>query len=113
MTLRSAKHWVFDMDGTLTLAVHDFEAIKRALDIPLEDDILGHLAALSAATTINVAPNRVSGRVVKTVTGSVRPSISNATSAPCERPIQLRCIDKTFDGQFPSRVSRSSRRRSA
>jgi HAD superfamily hydrolase (TIGR01509 family) len=46
VTLRSAKHWVFDMDGTLTLAVHDFEAIKRALDIPLEDDILGHLAAL-------------------------------------------------------------------
>lgn len=49
MTLRSAKHWVFDMDGTLTLAVHDFEAIKRALDIPLEDDILGHLAALPEA----------------------------------------------------------------
>jgi HAD superfamily hydrolase (TIGR01549 family) len=49
VTLRSAKHWVFDMDGTLTLAVHDFEAIKRALDIPLEDDILGHLAALPEA----------------------------------------------------------------
>lgn len=49
MSLRSAKHWVFDMDGTLTLAVHDFEAIKRALDIPLEDDILGHLAALPEA----------------------------------------------------------------
>lgn len=49
MTLHSAKHWVFDMDGTLTLAVHDFEAIKRALDIPLEDDILGHLAALPEA----------------------------------------------------------------
>ncbi|WP_325065243.1 HAD family hydrolase [Pseudomonas xionganensis] len=49
MSLRSAKHWVFDMDGTLTLAVHDFEAIKRALEIPLEDDILGHLAALPEA----------------------------------------------------------------
>nr|WP_219852982.1 HAD family hydrolase [Stutzerimonas stutzeri] len=34
------------MDGTLTIAVHDFPAIKRALDIPLEDDILHHLAAL-------------------------------------------------------------------
>lgn len=49
MTLSIARHWVFDMDGTLTLAVHDFEAIKRALDIPLEDDILGHLAALPEA----------------------------------------------------------------
>ncbi|WP_276605890.1 HAD family hydrolase [Pseudomonas leptonychotis] len=47
--LASARHWVFDMDGTLTLAVHDFEAIKRALDIPLADDILGHLAALPEA----------------------------------------------------------------
>lgn len=46
MRLHAARHWVFDMDGTLTLAVHDFEAIKRALDIPLEHDILHHLAAL-------------------------------------------------------------------
>jgi HAD superfamily hydrolase (TIGR01549 family) len=46
MRLRAARHWVFDMDGTLTLAVHDFEAIKRSLDIPLEHDILHHLAAL-------------------------------------------------------------------
>lgn len=44
-----SRHWVFDMDGTLTVAVHDFEAIKRALDIPLADDILQHLAALPAA----------------------------------------------------------------
>ncbi|KFX67477.1 HAD family hydrolase [Pseudomonas taeanensis MS-3] len=46
MKLSAARHWVFDMDGTLTLAVHDFEAIKRVLDIPLEHDILHHLAAL-------------------------------------------------------------------
>ncbi|MGE8500188.1 MAG: HAD family hydrolase [Pseudomonas sp.] len=48
MNLSEARHWVFDMDGTLTLAVHDFEAIKRALDIPLTADILHHLAALPA-----------------------------------------------------------------
>jgi HAD superfamily hydrolase (TIGR01509 family) len=46
VSLADARHWVFDMDGTLTLAVHDFPAIKRALDIPEEDDILHHLAAL-------------------------------------------------------------------
>ncbi|MGE6527442.1 HAD family hydrolase [Pseudomonas sp. NPDC077382] len=46
MSLADARHWVFDMDGTLTLAVHDFPAIKRALDIPQDDDILHHLAAL-------------------------------------------------------------------
>ncbi|WP_155551036.1 HAD family hydrolase [Stutzerimonas degradans] len=34
------------MDGTLTIAVHDFAAIRRALQIPESDDILHHLAAL-------------------------------------------------------------------
>ncbi|HTN29933.1 MAG TPA: HAD family hydrolase [Pseudomonas sp.] len=46
MKLRDIRHWVFDMDGTLTVAVHDFAAIRRALDIPAEHDILAHLAAL-------------------------------------------------------------------
>ena len=49
MTWQQSRHWVFDMDGTLTVAVHDFEAIKRALDIPLAEDILGYLAALPEA----------------------------------------------------------------
>ena len=42
------RHWVFDMDGTLTIAVHDFAAIRRALDIPAQDDILEFLAGLPA-----------------------------------------------------------------
>ncbi len=48
MSLRDIEHWVFDMDGTLTIAVHDFAAIRQALSIPPEDDILTHLAALPA-----------------------------------------------------------------
>jgi len=48
VTLGEARHWVFDMDGTLTVAVHDFALIRRELDIPAEDDILHHLAALPA-----------------------------------------------------------------
>ena len=32
MTLKDVKHWVFDMDGTLTVAVHDFALIRRELD---------------------------------------------------------------------------------
>lgn len=48
MNLRDVRHWVFDMDGTLTVAVHDFAAIRRALDIPAEHDILAHLAELPA-----------------------------------------------------------------
>ncbi len=44
--LAAIRHWVFDMDGTLTIAVHDFQRIKRELAIPADDDILTHLAAL-------------------------------------------------------------------
>jgi len=40
------SHWVFDLDGTLTVAVHDFAAIRRDLAIPDGSDILGHLASL-------------------------------------------------------------------
>ena len=55
----------------------------------------------SAATTKNVAPYSVSGRVVNTVTGSSRPSIVNCTSAPSLRPIQFRCISSTGSGHLP------------
>ena len=48
MTLKDVKHWVFDMDGTLTVAVHDFAAIRRALEIPADEDILTHLNGLPA-----------------------------------------------------------------
>lgn len=44
--IRESKHWVFDLDGTLTVPSHDFEAIRRALDIAPEADILEHLASL-------------------------------------------------------------------
>ncbi|TGL40347.1 HAD family hydrolase [Leptospira perdikensis] len=41
------KNWIFDMDGTLTIANHDFDAIKRELEIPLDTDILTSLSKLS------------------------------------------------------------------
>lgn len=44
--LRNCQHWVFDMDGTLTVAVHDFLYIRRMLEIPEHADILGHIASL-------------------------------------------------------------------
>jgi HAD superfamily hydrolase (TIGR01549 family) len=44
----SCSHWVFDLDGTLTVAVHDFAAIRRELEIPDGSDILEHLTTLPA-----------------------------------------------------------------
>ena len=50
--LRDCKHWVFDMDGTLTIAVHDFLYIRRMLEIPTHADILGHLASLPSPEAV-------------------------------------------------------------
>ena len=47
--LASQRHWVFDLDGTLTVAVHDFAAIRRELAIRDDEDILAHIAALPAS----------------------------------------------------------------
>lgn len=44
------RHWIFDLDGTLTLPVHDFAAIRSELGIPAESDILGWLEALPPET---------------------------------------------------------------
>lgn len=43
--MRELRGWVFDLDGTLTIAQHDFPAIRRELGIPPDEDILGYLAA--------------------------------------------------------------------
>lgn len=44
--LRHRRAWVFDLDGTLTLAQHDFEAIRRELGLPPGPPILEALEAL-------------------------------------------------------------------
>lgn len=36
----SKKFWIFDMDGTLTIPLHDFVALRKELGIPLTEDIL-------------------------------------------------------------------------
>ena len=41
--------WIFDLDGTLTVAQHDFPAIRRELGVPADEDILEHLGKLPIA----------------------------------------------------------------
>lgn len=45
MSLLSRAHWIFDMDGTLTVAIHDFDAIRSELGLPAGRLILEELAA--------------------------------------------------------------------
>lgn len=46
--LRAHQHWVFDMDGTLTVDAHDFEYVRQQLGLPSGSDILAELAKLPA-----------------------------------------------------------------
>jgi HAD superfamily hydrolase (TIGR01509 family) len=38
------KLWIFDMDGTLTVPVHDFDKMRVELGVPDAEDILDYLA---------------------------------------------------------------------
>lgn len=40
------RHWIFDLDGTLTVDVHDFPAIRRMLGLPQGKGILELLAEM-------------------------------------------------------------------
>jgi len=42
-------YWIFDMDGTLTVAVHDFDAIRAELGLAPKQPILEQLALLPEA----------------------------------------------------------------
>jgi HAD superfamily hydrolase (TIGR01509 family) len=48
MILDSRRYWIFDMDGTLTRAVHDFAAIRARLGIAEGAPILESISALDA-----------------------------------------------------------------
>jgi len=49
MNLHQRDYWIFDMDGTLTIAVHDFDAIRATLGLPSGQPILETVAKLPAA----------------------------------------------------------------
>jgi len=54
MSLAAKTHWIFDMDGTLTHAIHDFDAIRDELGLPPGLPILESLAALPANEAIDI-----------------------------------------------------------
>ena len=47
-SLTALDHWIFDMDGTLTVAVHDFDRMRQALGIAPGVPILETLDAMPA-----------------------------------------------------------------
>lgn len=47
--LRHRSHWIFDLDGTLTVSAHDFEHMRRELGLAPQQPILEALQAMSEA----------------------------------------------------------------
>lgn len=47
--LRDCEAWIFDLDGTLTVAVHDFDSIRAELGLPVGRPILEELEQLPLA----------------------------------------------------------------
>lgn len=47
--LRRRRHWIFDLDGTLTVSAHDFEHMRRELGLAPEVPILEALHAMPEA----------------------------------------------------------------
>jgi HAD superfamily hydrolase (TIGR01509 family) len=48
-SLAERKFWIFDMDGTLTVPAHDFDAIRTELGLPQGQPILEQIAELAPA----------------------------------------------------------------
>ena len=66
-------HWVFDLDGTLTVAIHDFALIRSLLGVPEGTDILGHLDALPVAEA--VAARCRLGEIEDELAGRTEPAV--------------------------------------
>ena len=48
-SLQHRRHWIFDLDGTLTVSAHDFEHMRRELGLEPEAPILEALHAMPEA----------------------------------------------------------------
>jgi HAD superfamily hydrolase (TIGR01509 family) len=47
--LKHRRHWIFDLDGTLTVSAHDFEHMRRELGLAPQEPILEALQAMPEA----------------------------------------------------------------
>ncbi|HDZ56189.1 MAG TPA: HAD family hydrolase [Pseudomonas xinjiangensis] len=74
--MQRLRGWIFDLDGTLTIAQHDFPAIRRELGIPAGEDILDYLANLPAAERLELSARL--DAIELRLAHSVRPALGAA-----------------------------------
>ncbi|MDG1479220.1 MAG: HAD-IA family hydrolase [Myxococcota bacterium] len=71
-SLLTRRHWIFDMDGTLTHAAHDFAAFKAKYDLPPDRPILEYLRELpeDEAAQLNKRLNRWEEKLARKATAA-------------------------------------------
>ena len=60
--LQTRRHWIFDLDGTLTVSAHDFEHMRRELGLAPETPILEALHAMPQEQALQSATLTEVGR---------------------------------------------------
>ena len=78
-------HWIFDVDGTLTLASHDFPALKRELGLPPDGGVLEGIAELEPSAR---------GAAEARVAAWEREHAERATLAPDVRPLLDELVER-------------------
>lgn len=68
--LTHKRAWIFDLDGTLTESVHDFDAIRAELGLPADRSILESIEEIAAADparglTLRAALNEIEQRYLR------------------------------------------------
>ena len=53
-SLLKRKFWIFDLDGTITVAAHDFSAIRNELGIPTGMPIVETIKSLPEKESIHL-----------------------------------------------------------
>ena len=81
------RHWIFDLDGTLTLAVHDFAALRVRLGLPPGAPIL---------EAIEAAPPARRAWLSAEVAAWEREAVAAATPAPDALPL----LDHLAEGGY-------------
>jgi HAD superfamily hydrolase (TIGR01509 family) len=89
MNFISRGYWIFDMDGTLTVAVHDFDAIRDALGLPQGRPILEQLSEMSEAEAEPL--RRRLDQIERDLAGRATPQAGahELLSALCDRGVRL------------------------
>ncbi len=91
------KFWVFDMDGTLTNALHDFPAIKRELGLPLDLDILTGLSQLDEKSQLQKREklNQIEKEIAENATPS--PGVLRILEVLKQNQIQVGILTRNND----------------